>query len=114
MIETSVYTTLKNLVNNRCYPLQMPQNPTFPAIVYTRIANTPINVLDRPPTIDQVRLQIDAYAKTYTAAKDLGKQVRDAMESATFKATLQTDDDFFEAETDLYRVSLDFYIWERI
>jgi hypothetical protein len=114
MIETSIFDTLKTLVSNRCYPLQMPQNPTFPAIVYTRIANTPINVLEGRPTIDQVRVQIDCYAKTYTAAKTLYSSVRSAMESATFKATLQTDDDFFEAETDLYRVSLDYYIWERV
>ena len=114
MIEESVFTALRGLVSDRVYPLQMPQLPTLPAIVYTRIANTPQNVIYGRPTLDQVRIQIDAYATTYKGAKDLAQSIRDAMEtSATFSATLQTDDDFFQTDTDLYRVSSDYYIWER-
>ena len=114
MIETSIFTLLKTLVGNRCYPLVMPQNPTLPAIVYQRIASAPSNTLATPPTIDQVRLQIDSYAATYSEAKSTALSVRNAMESATFKATLQSDDDSYEPETRLYRVSMDFYVYERI
>jgi len=113
MIEITVFDLLKSLVSNRCYPLVMPQNPTFPAIVYTRIASTPQNVLFGGTTLDQVRMQIDIYAKTYKAAKTLAKSVRTSMETAAFSATLQTDDDSFEPETDIYRVSMDYYIYER-
>lgn len=113
MIEEDVFDLLKSLVSNRCYPLQIPQNGALPAIVYQRIANTPNNQLEGKPTLDQVRMQIDAYAKTYKAAKLLGKSIRTAMENAPFSATLQSDDDLFEPETDVYRVSLDFYIYER-
>ena len=113
MIETSVYTLLAPLNSNRVYPLLMPQNPTLPAIVYSRIASTPQNVLSAPPTLDQVRLQIDVWASTYKAAKTLAASVRNAMETASFSATLQSDDDSYEPETGLYRVSSDYYVFER-
>lgn len=114
MIETSIFTALKTLVSNRCYPLLMPQSPTLPAIVYQRISNQPSNILDKSRTLDLVRIQIDCYSTTYSGAKTLASSVQSSMQTATFSATLQNDTDFFEAETDLYRVSLDYYVWERI
>jgi hypothetical protein len=113
MIETSIFNALKALVSNRCYPLQMPENPTYPAIVYSRIAGAPFNVLDASASIDQVRMQIDCYALTYDGAKTLSASVRDAMESAAFKGTLQFDIDFYEEEVKVYRVAMDFYVWQK-
>lgn len=113
MIEQDIFNALKSLVSNRVYPLVMPQSPTYPAIVYNRIANTAQNTLEGGSSLDQVRMQIDVYATTYSAAKTLSDQVRSAMEAAAFKGTLQTDQDFFEPDVNLYRVSLDFYVWQK-
>lgn len=113
MIEQDLFDTLKPLVANRVYPLVMPQNPTYPAIVYNRISSAAQNVLEGGSTIDQVRIQVDTYATTYSAAKSLARLVRLAMEGASFKATLQTDQDFYESDLSIYRVSQDFYLWER-
>jgi|LakMenEpi03Aug12_release.lakeMendotaPanAssembly.Ray.scaffolds.fasta_scaffold669702_2 hypothetical protein len=113
MIETSIFNALKALVSNRCYPLQMPENPTYPAIVYSRIAGTPFNVLDTSASIDQVRMQVDCYALTYDGAKTLSDSVRGAMESAAFKGTLQFDTDLYESEVKVYRVVMDFYVWQK-
>jgi hypothetical protein len=113
MIEIDIFDRLKGLVSNRVYPIIMPQNPTLPAVVYTRITNTPINVLGHQPTLDQVRVQIDVWANTYKESKTLAKSVRNAMETASFSATLQSDDESYEPETGLYRVSSDYYVYER-
>lgn len=113
MIEETIFNTLKTLVSNRCYPMVMPQNPTLPAIVYTRVASSPQNVLEGGSTIDQIRVQVDSYATTYSAAKSLAVSIRSAMETATFKGTLQTDQDFFEPDVKHYRITQDFYVWER-
>lgn len=113
MIEQSIFDSLKSLVGNRVYPLVMPQNATLPAIVYTRIANNASNVLEGGSTIDQIRVQVDTYATTFFAARLLAAQVRSALEGASFKATLQTEQDFFETEVNYYRISQDYYVWER-
>jgi hypothetical protein len=112
-IESDIFDSLKTLTSNRVYPLVMPQNATMPAIVYTRIANNPQNVLEGGATLDQIRFQVDTYAITFFAARLLAAQVRSAMENAGFKATLQTEQDFFEVEVNYYRVSQDYYVWER-
>lgn len=113
MIETTIFSTLSSLVAGRCYPLQMPQTPTYPSIVYTRIASDPKNRLEGGASLDQVRLQIDCYSTSYESAKTLSWAVRGAMESASFKATLQFDTDIYEPEVNVYRVMMDFYVWQQ-
>jgi Na+-translocating ferredoxin:NAD+ oxidoreductase RnfD subunit len=114
MIEKDIFDALKGLVNNRVYPMVMPQNPTLPALVYTRIATNAQNTIDAPPsTLDQCLMQIDAYAETYLAAKELAESMRAAMEAAPFKATLQTSQEFWEDTPKIYRVTFDFYCWEK-
>jgi hypothetical protein len=113
MIETQIFDTLKGLVSNRVYPLVMPQNPTLPALVYTRIVTNAQNNLDRPPTLDQCLIQIDSYAKTYLEAKQVAEQARDVLEVSALKSTLQNIQDFWEDEAKIYRVTMDFYCWEK-
>lgn len=113
MIETDIFDALKGLVGNRCYPLTMPQNPTYPAIVYQRIATNAINRLEGGSSIDQVRVQVDSFSTTYEAAKTLAASIRAAMEAASFKATLQTEFDFFEPDIALFQITQDFYVWRK-
>jgi hypothetical protein len=112
MIETDIFDALKDLVANRCYPLMMPQNPTLPAIVYSRQASTPQYRLEGGSSLSQIRMEIDCYANTYEDAKSLASEVRSAMELAAFKGTMIFDADFYEPDVKLYRVVLDFYVWE--
>jgi len=35
------------------------------------------------------------------------------MEAAAFKATLQFDTDLYESEVKVYRVTMDFYVWQQ-
>jgi hypothetical protein len=113
LIEEEVFDALRNLVNDRCYPMQIPQNAPTPAIAFSRVASTPQNRLEGGASIDQVRIQVDLYETTYKKAKELAALVRAAMEGASFKGTLQSDEDFYEPDVKYYRVSMDFYTWER-
>lgn len=113
MIEEQVFNALKSLASNRVYPMVLPQNPTMPAIVYTLISKNSENRLEGSASLRQARMQIDTYAKTYSAVKILAASVLNAMETASFKGTLQTERDLYEADVKLYRVTQDFYIWQR-
>lgn len=112
-IETTIYTALSSLASGKVYPLVAPEKITAPYIVYSRISSTPENTLDGGATIDLVRIQVDTYANTYSAVKSLAESVRSALEGSAAKATLQTDQDLFEPDLKVYRISQDYYCWQR-
>jgi len=100
--------------NYRIYPLVLPQNPGLPAISFQRIANARVNSFDAGGGIDKPQIQIDCWAGTRRAARDLAKEVKRVVEGATsFGGWLLSDAEFYEPEIDppLYRVSLDFSLW---
>lgn len=116
MIESTILTTLQNdtavgaVVNDRIYAFQLPESAvTYPAITYQRISGVPDVALSGHTGLDQVRVQIDCWARTYQAAKDLGVLVRTAF---TDIGIVKSDFDFYESETKLYRVSQDFQFWQ--
>lgn len=70
---------LSTLIGTRCYP-RIPDNPTFPLVLYTFVS-TPANAYqDHGGTPDRwtYRVQFDGYADTKTAARALGDQIFDA------------------------------------
>ena len=113
MIETEIYDALKSLVNDRCYPVLMPQNTPYPALAYSRQASDPQYRIEGRASLTQVRISIDCYAATYDEVKTLSDQIRTAMETASFKGTMIFDADFYEPDVKVYRVLMDFYVWEK-
>ena len=106
------------LVDNRIYPLVLPQNPTIPAIAYQRISTQ--MVLDRDDAhLQRPRFQFDCYDRRAIQAWRLA----DALEEALAALKGQDGDpridctlldgrtDLFDPDTNLYRVSIDAFIW---
>ena len=68
-----------------------------------------------------MRLQLDSYATTYSAVKDIADQVRIAIDGyrGTQSGTViggvlsGEEQDFYEQDTKLHRVSQDFIIWHQ-
>ena len=99
---------------SRIYPLVLPQKPTLPAVTFQRIANARVNSFDACGGIDNPRIQVDCWATTRKAARELAMEVKRVVEAATtFGAWLITDAEFYEDDVDprLYRVSMDFSTW---
>lgn len=120
MLETKIYsalsadTTIAAQVSARIYPLVMPQNPTLPAITYQRVSGGQVNDLSGYSNLENPHISIFCWATRYDECKELADDVHDAMDSATaFKATLFSDLDGFDPETELYVVSQDFSCWNR-
>jgi hypothetical protein len=67
------------LVADRVCPARRPQGSPMPVIVVTRISGAPEYADDGEIGLEAVRLQIDSWATTYTAAKQLGRLVRDRL-----------------------------------
>lgn len=118
-LEEKVYAALAGAsppateVGLRVSPLISKQDMAVPRIVYGRVSNSPITSLSGRSNLDQVRMQLDIYAYDFLVAKRIAGQARVAMEAASFKGLLVSDLDMYEAETKLYRVSMDFRCWHR-
>ncbi len=125
-VEAVLYSKLTSfagvtaLVADRVYPLLAPQDITRPFITYQRISSPRIKNLQGASYTAQTRFQIDCYALSYMAARELSGQVRLALDGwsnlttavAIKGSSLINDSDFPVTETDpkLYRVMMEFLI----
>ena len=60
----------------RMYPNELPQNPTYPAIVYHLISTNDLMAHDGATDFMKKRLQFDCFGETYGSAKNLAKILR--------------------------------------
>lgn len=87
MIEDAFYSLISNdstitdIVEDRIYPSNLPDNPTLPALTYFNVGTFPLGQHGSPASLEKTRIQIDAYADTSRNAKLLIDTVRKAIES---------------------------------
>lgn len=114
--ESTVYTALQNdagvsAITNTIRPLKMKQGDVLPVITYQRIDTDHAgSVLGDTSNCDRVYLQIDCWATSYETVKSLADAVRTAMK--TIKSNIIDSREDYEDETEYYRVSMDFYVWD--
>lgn len=86
----------------------------FPAVSYQRISADRVYSLSAYSTLENPRIQMDAWATTYEDAKKLSTRIKTTMEGATaFSANLLNDEDLYEDALELYRVTMDFSVWNQ-
>lgn len=116
-IEAQIFSSLKSLVSNRCYPNTFPQSPTkptWPAIRYVRVA-TNINqdlIADEDDETSDIIIQIDVVGQTYASVQLLREQVIEAMKMLDPKGVWQNQFDTFDAETKTHRCILTFAFYQ--
>lgn len=105
----AAHTPLTALIGTdpvRLYPaMDAPQDETKPYVVWQIIGGAPENYLAGRPDMDRYALQIDAYATTLTAARNLGQVLRDVIEPLAYITGFRGE--YKEPETNLYRISFD-------
>lgn len=120
MLEGKMFTVLiganavTTIVGDRIFPVLLPQGVAFPSITYQRVSGDREYNLSGYSTLENPRIQIDIWSTSYGISKDLGGKVKTAMDAATtFKSIMITDQDMYEDEIKIYRVSQDYSIWNR-
>lgn len=73
LLTKSAVTTL---VSSRIYPDVLPQNATFPAVVYVEFATDHEHQLSGAAGLYHQRMFLDCYASTRTAANSLAEAIR--------------------------------------
>lgn len=67
------------VVSDRIRPTSRVQSEALPSLVVTRISGGPGYADDGEIGLEAARVQIDAWAETYTTAKDLARLVRNKL-----------------------------------
>ena len=113
-LSTSVLITAHT--SNRIYPVLLPQGTVaaFPAVTYQRITADRVYSLSGYSTLENAKMQIDCWATSFETVKDLGNKMRQVVDGATaFASNLISDQDLYEDEVNVYRVSQDYSFWNR-
>lgn len=123
----STATAITSLVSTRIYPLVVPQDTSLPAITYQQTANNTdhhsLTGTLRSDGCPRASIQLDVYATTYAACKEIADAVRTTLDG--FRGMMGTvavrgcykrgEVDYNELPADAsspgeYRISVDFEI----
>lgn len=106
------HSGLSALIGSRSYAIRLPDQPTYPCVVFSRIETTPNHTLTGRNNLTMARWQFEVRSQTYGEARDVVEQLKSALEGATFTALLESEQDIpYEDEVKVYRVDVDFDIW---
>ena len=128
-IEADLYTHLRDhtglsaLISGRVYPLTMPQDVTLPAVVYQRVTGPREYSFTGSSGLAHPRFQVSVWAETYASAKDVAEQIKVALGgynggmgsggTLVYGSFIENELDFYEPDTRLYHVPVDFTMWHR-
>ena len=78
--EPAIYELINGLASGDVFVMRAPDNKEGPFIVYQRINTERWRDINGPSGIAQASIQIDCYASTYYAAKDIAAAVEDILD----------------------------------
>jgi hypothetical protein len=103
------YDAVSSVASGRVYPLVAPQDPVYPMVTYQPVAQEKVWGVGGSHDLERVRVQVDCYADTYSAATSLQDDVYEALEaSVTSLADVRLVLVDFEETTRKYRVVFDY------
>lgn len=68
------------MVDDRVYPLIMPETTKWPVIVYTKVSEAPERVLAGATRVMYARYQVDSWATTVAVVNDLAASIQAALD----------------------------------
>lgn len=106
--------TVAALIGTRCYPVELPQIPTLPAVTLTRISYAPKDEIPYPT----VRIQATSWATTNGGARALAQAIEDAASKrkgtslgmTVIYASVLNNLDLHDPETGYHTVPVDFKV----
>lgn len=110
-LQTTLQAALTGLAAGGVWNLRAAQSPVPPYIVWQRVISSTNNSTTGASNIQNTRVQIDAYARDYAGADALATAIEAAVIASGLTGVKLTEQDFFEDDTKLYRISQDFSLW---
>ena len=104
---------LSALVGTRIYPQWLPQNVTLPAVMFFQVTENIQNVIGGELGLRNHQIQFDVFADDYSTAQSVVAALNTAVANASaFKSYRLTQQELYEPQTEIHRVSVDFSIWQ--
>ena len=97
-------TALTALIADRLWPITAPQETPAPYLVWSPVGVSTEQYFASPDDVDYDRVSIDCWALDFPTADAMAKAARNALQGHGYLVSGFSD---YEAETALYRVSLD-------
>lgn len=118
-VEQKLYEALKDwsplvdLINDRLYPVNIPQGAKLPAAVYYRVSGVPYNHLGAGYGLTKVRIRFDAWAGSYDQARLVAETLAAGIAAAAGldKLIENIGPDWGDEIT--YRTSVDVICWQK-
>lgn len=117
----SNFAGLTALVGTRIFASRLPQEVTLPAVSLFRItrSNADARVSGQDGPLTHGIVQVDSWALSYNAAKDVADQVRAALSrwSGTHlglvvqQGFIENEQDFYEDDTKIFHIAQDYDVW---
>lgn len=110
--------TITGIVGTSIFPLAAPDGTDLPYITYFKISHNPNKNKSREKTIETLRIQIDNFAVSNTAASALADAVNSALSYYTGTVesinidiiTFEDENDLHEVDSKVYRKEQDYLI----
>lgn len=113
-VESDIYTTLKGLVGNRCFPDFAPLGTVRPFITFEQTGGETVSFLERAlPDKKHGRFEVGVFADTRSACAAIAVQVETAMAEATaFQAeAIHAPISDYAPEVKIYSSTQNFSVW---
>lgn len=112
-LEASLSSLLGPLVGGRCYPDTIPDNPTFPLIVYQQVGGQAIDYVEgKVADQDNARVQVHVWSNSRLEASQLAHAARVALVEGDARATtLGAPVSLYDGALKLYGSRQDFSFW---
>lgn len=112
-LEATIKTLLGPLVGGRCSSDTIPDNPTFPLIVYQQVGGVAVEYVEQAiADMDNARVQVWVWSRSRPEASTIARQVREAIIGSALQAnTLAAPVSTYDEAMKLYGARTDFSIW---
>jgi hypothetical protein len=110
-IQDQLRTALAAVAGGRVYPAIAPDGVTKPYLTYFRVSTVPANTLSSGRPLENTVFQIDCYDKTAAGVNSVKEAVKAALDAWAVKWTLQSEQDLYENDVKLHRITLDCSVW---
>lgn len=110
-IQEQLKTALSGVAGGRVFPHIALEGVTKPYVTYFRLSVIPETTLSSGRPLENTVFQIDGYDKTYAAVIALKDAIKAALDAWSVQSVIQSEQDLFEPDTRLHRVSLTVSVW---
>ncbi len=110
-IQEQLKAALAGVAGGRIFPHIALEGVSKPYVTYFRLSVIPETTLSSGRPLENTIFQIDVYDKTAAGANSTKDAVKAALDAWAVKNVIQSEQDLYEPDTRLHRVTMDVSVW---